>query len=205
LSWHRAMVNQRAGTFRQRTLRVHVLFSIWLLAMLTILVGCQTERVTTSDGRPMPRKPTAAPRTPDDAQVNRMAFMVSSKPEDTSGNGYPDLILVTVALFSLPHPISIHADGVFEFALYERGRARDPNAAPLAEWRMEGEAVRQAHAVAGYGPCYQFGLSLHDAGGDVFPLTSADLRCTFHPADGSPPVQSDGVRSIQIGSRLAGR
>lgn len=171
--------------------------------MAVLLIGCQTERVTTSDGRPMPRKPTAAPQAPADAQVNRMAFMVSSKPEDSTGNGYPDLIMATVALFALPHPMSMRFDGVFEFTLYERGEARDPNTEPLAQWIMEGEAIRRAEATAGYGPCYQFALSLVEAGGDVFPFTSADLRCAFYPADGSPPVRSDGVRSIQIGKRVA--
>lgn len=197
----KVMKNDRNLETTQRRI-VNVLL---LAAMMVAMIGCQTERVSTSDGRPMPMKPTGGPRTPDNPQINRMAFMVSSKPEDTTGNGYPDLILATVALFALPHPMAVHVDGVFEFALFERGEARVVGAEPLAHWRMEGDRVRRAKAVAGYGPCYQFGLSLVEVGGDVFPLTSADLRCTFHPADGSASVYSDGVRSIQIGKRIAGR
>lgn len=175
-----------------------------LAAIMTALfIGCQTESITTSDGRPMPQKPRAAPAAPANAKPNRMAFMVSSKPEDTTGNGYPDLIMATVALFALPHPMAMRFDGMFEFTLYQRGEARDPNAEPIAHWVKQGEAVRQAEATAGYGPCYQFSLSLVEVGSDVIPLTSADLRCTFHPADGSTPVHSDGVRSIQVGSRMA--
>jgi len=182
-----------------------LLCMLFAAGLLALSAGCHTERITTSDGRPMPRKPTGPPRAPVQPEVNRMAFMVSSKPEDMSGNGYPDLIMATVALFALPHPTSLHVDGTFEFVLYERGTARDPDAEPLARWRKEGDEVKDARAVAGYGPCYQFALNLHEAGGDVFPITSADLRCTFYPADDSTPVKSDGVRSIQIGSRMTGQ
>lgn len=177
------------------TLVGRFLFSVILVAFL---VGCQTERIT-SDGRPLPPTPRAAPSAPSNAQANRMMFMVGAKPRDTNGNGYPDQIEATVALFASPHPTAIHQEGVFEFALFTRGHAGE--GAPIAQWRVEGDMLERARARTQYGPCYQFQLSLLDAGGDVYPLTAADLRCTFIPADGSPPVRSDGVRSIQIGKR----
>jgi hypothetical protein len=187
------------------TLRRFGVLTIPIVAMALLLGGCRTERVVTSDGRPMPPKAVAPPTTPAGSQINRMAFMVGSKPEDTTGNGYPDLIRVTVALFSEPHPIAIHADGAFEFVLYAGGDASRADAEPLARWRKEGEAVRRARGLTGFGESYHFNLSLAEAGGDVYPLTSADMRCIFHPADGSAPVRSEGVRSIQIGRRVAGR
>jgi hypothetical protein len=171
------------------------------LCAAALVGGCVNEKVTTSDGRPMSEKPRQAPVTPSDAVINRMAFMVGSKPDDTTGNGYPDLIRATVALFASPHPMAVRGNGVFEFRLYTFGSAARPDAEPLAFWRIEGEDITKAEAMGSYGPAYQFQLSLNDAGGDQYPLTSADLRCRFIPADGSPPVQSDGVRSIRIGRR----
>jgi hypothetical protein len=46
-------------------------------------------------------------------------------------------------------------------------------------------------------------LSLLEVGDDRLPLERADLVCRFEPADGSPPITSDGVRTIQIGRRAA--
>lgn len=168
---------------------------------LLLLSACATEQVTTSDGRPMAERPRSAPATPTGAAINRMAFMVGSKPEDTTGNGYPDLIRATVVLFASPHPTAVRGEGVFEFRLFPFGAAARPDAVPIAMWRVEGDDVKRAHAHGIYGPAYQFQLSLLDAGGDERPFMSADLRCTFFPANGSAAVHSDGVRSIRIGRR----
>jgi len=168
---------------------------------LLILAACQTERVQTSDGRPMPPKPHPAPAAPAGAIANRMALLVGSKADDTNGNGYPDQIQATVVLFASPHPTPILADGAFVFSLYPMGQAKAAGGEVLAEWRVEGEAVRASQAVARYGPCYRFRLCLLDSVGDVHPLSRADLVCRFEPTDGSPTVMSDGIRSIQIGRR----
>jgi hypothetical protein len=57
--------------------------------------------------------------------------------------------------------------------------------------------------MAQYGPFYRFQLSLLEVGDDRLPLERADLVCRFEPADGSQPITSDGVRTIQIGRRAA--
>jgi hypothetical protein len=133
-----------------------------------------------------------------------MAFMVGSKPEDLNNNGYPDLIKVTVALFSTPHPTSIREDGEFVFLLVPQGQQGMEGAKPLGEWRIEGDAVTRGFAQAQYGPCYQFQLSLLEGGGtDRLGLDRADLVCVFEPTAGTTPVKSDGVRTIQVGRRLA--
>jgi hypothetical protein len=181
--------------------------------------GCQTDKVTTSDGSPPRQKPNAPPITPAGAKVNRMALFVGQKPDDTNGNGYPDLINVTVMLFSSPHPTAILEPGAFTFTLYPQGKMSEPNVRPLSIWKMEGDAVTRAQSMALGGPCYQFRLSMLDpasvppsndgsgqmsAATDKIALEEADLVCRFVPADGSPPVNCDGVRTIQIGRRVMG-
>ncbi len=167
-----------------------------------VLCACQTESVTTSDGWQMPPEPRAAPATPPSARADRMAFLVGSKPDDTDNNGYPDTIRASVALFSSEHPTAMRQDGAFVFFLYEQGRTASPTAQPIAQWRVEGEALRSTFAVAQYGPCYQFSLSLLETpAGDRLRSDRADIICRFEPADGSPAVTSSGVRTLQIGGR----
>jgi hypothetical protein len=160
--------------------------------------------VVTSDGRPLPEKPRAAQPVPASVKPSRMLFMPAQKAEDTTGDGYPDEIRATVALFSAEHAASLRHEGVFVFKLFPRGEAGVPGAEPIAMWRIEGEAIEQAHAVSLYGPIYQFRLSLIAANAASRPLSFGDLRCRFEPADGGPPVHSEGVRSIQIGRRARG-
>lgn len=170
--------------------------------MACVLGACQTERVTTSDGWQMPPEPRAAPATPANARADRMAFLVGSKPDDTDNNGYPDTIRASVALFNSEHPTALRQDGAFVFLLYEQGRTASPNAQPIAQWRMEGDALRSTYAMAQYGPCYQFSLSLLETPtGDRLRADRADVVCRFEPADGSAPVVSTGVRTVQIGGR----
>lgn len=174
-----------------------------LVCWIVAASSCTTDRVTTNDHRPMPPPPREAPVTPASAHVNRMAFMVGSKPEDSNNNGFPDLIRATVALFASPYPTAVRENGAFVFGLYPQGQAGIEGVKPLGTWRVEGEALKRTLSSAQYGPCYQFQLSLLEAGGDRLALDRADMICRFEPADGSAPVACDGVRTIQIGRRLA--
>jgi hypothetical protein len=176
------------------------------------LCSCQTEKVTTSDGWPLPPPPRAMPQPPADLKADRMAFMVGSKPDDTDNNGFPDAIRISVALFSNEHPSALQEDGSFVFLLYPQGDSSLPDARPIAQWRMDGDAVRTAMTGSQYGPCYLFTLSLLDPAarpdkdkgmaGDRLALDRADMVCRFEPADGSKPIVSMGVRTIQIGARM---
>jgi hypothetical protein len=177
--------------------------ALFVFALALTLCSCQTERITTSDGRPLPPEPSPVQAPPPGLKVDRMVFMVGSKPDDTNGNGYPDSIKASVALFSLKHPTSIREDGSFVFTMYQPGRINTPNVKPLGEWRIAGPALAQTMDMAQYGPFYRFQLSLLEVGDDRLPLERADLVCRFEPADGSPPITSDGVRTIQIGRRAA--
>jgi hypothetical protein len=108
-----------------------------------------------------------------------------------------------VALFSSQHPIAIRQNGAFIFTLYAQGTVGTPGAASIGTWRVETDGPQRTLASTFAGPSYLFQLNLMDVGGDKLPLDRADLVCRFEPADGSPPVHSDGVRTIQIGRRLA--
>jgi hypothetical protein len=168
------------------------------------LQACQTERVTTSDGWPLPPEPRAIPVPPASLQADRMTFMVGSKPDDTDNNGFPDLIRASVALFSSEHPTALRQNGAFVFMLYPQGSTSIAGSQPLAQWRIEGEDLRETLAEAQYGPCYQFTLSLlQTPGGDRLPSERADMICTFEPADGGAGVHSTGVRTLQVGGRFA--
>jgi hypothetical protein len=152
----------------------------------------------------MPDPPREAPLTPGSARANAMALRVGAKPLDTDNNGYPDLIEVEANLFAQPYPTPIHEDGAFVFVLYRPGESGLAEAQPLARWRIEGAAQRRSRSASDlFGPGYRFALSLLDAGGDAMPATRADLVCWFESADGGSPVQSRGVRSIQVGRGAA--
>jgi len=176
-----------------------------LIAGLLACTGCQTERVSTSDGRPMPPKPRDPPRVPSGAQANAVALLPAAKPQDTNGNGFPDLLLVDAYLFSEPHPSPLHEQGSFVFALYHEGQVDRENAEPIAEWRVEGPALERCRAVTLWGRGYSIPLSLLDGspGGEKFPVIATTLTCRFEPVDGREPIEPRGVYSIQLGSQLA--
>src|SRR5690606_7854445 len=107
-----------------------------------MLCACQTDRVTTSDGWPLPPDPRPAPAPPANLTADRMVFTVGSKPDDSNGNGFPDSIKAAVSLFSLAHPMALQQDGVFIFTLYAQGQAGAPNAKPLGVWRVESSSLQ---------------------------------------------------------------
>lgn len=175
----------------------------FVIAVVFCLWGCQTERVSTSDGWRMPPTPRATPQPPPALRADRMVFTVGSKPDDSNNNGFPDTIRAAVALFSSAHPTALQEIGTFVFTLYRQGDFGSADAKPLLVWKMSGERVTRAMSRMIAGPCYQFELSMLELGTDRLPLERADLICRFEPADSSPAVYCDGVRSIQIGRRVS--
>jgi hypothetical protein len=132
-----------------------------------------------------------------------MVFTVGMRPDDSNNNGFPDTILATVQLFASPHPTALRQEGTFIFTLFEQGRANETEVKPIKTWRIEPDSSDRRFAATLAGPSYRFELSLLDMGDDRLPLTAADMICRFEPLDGSPPVHSAGVRTIQIGRRMA--
>ena len=174
-----------------------------LCTIIMLASACTTQRVTTSDGWPLPPQPRHAAQPAAGVKAERMAFMVGSKADDTNNNGYPDLIKVSVSLFSSQHPTAIEEDGSFIFSLYPQGQVGSANARTIAQWRMNVEQQRRALAYALAGPCYLFQLSLLEVGSDHLNVDEADMVCRFEPAGGGTPISSDGVRTIQVGRGLA--
>ena len=163
--------------------------------------GCQTERVVTSDGRAMPPSPRTPTPAPADLPARSM-YLQPFPPIDGDGNTFPDLIPIETRLWADLRYASLEADGAFVFTLYRRGEAGRDGAEPIAEWRIEGEAVAAGRAPSPVGVRYLFRLSLLETGTDRLPPTHADLRGRFEPADGGPIVHTrDGVRPVQIGRR----
>lgn len=163
-------------------------------------IGCQTETVSMSDGRALPPEPRSAPVTPDTAVPNRMLLGVASKPIDTDGNGFPDMIMVSVHLFAEPHPSPIFEDGTFTFALYRAGTYNARNAQPIAKWTITGDRLEQAKTRSLAGPMYNFRLNLNESGGDRYPLQGVDLAATFVSSKRPDvTVKPGGLISMQIG------
>ncbi len=175
-----------------------------LNAAAVLFAGCQTHRVTTSDGWPLPPTPRQPPEAPAHVKADRMVFTIGSKPDDANNNGFPDAIQASVWLFSSTHPIAIQQDGAFVFELFSQGTSNS-SSKPIASWRVDPNSPQRQLASTFAGPSYHFNLSLIDAGGDRLPLERADMICRFEPADSSTLVQCDGVRTIQIGRRIAAK
>jgi hypothetical protein len=169
---------------------------------LAIGAGCTSSRSSAAYTRPLPPKPRPLQPAPPDARANALVLNVSATPLDTNGNGYPDLIHATAHLFDTRYPPAIKEDGAFVFRLYAPGQSGLPDARMFNEWRIEGEALEEAHARSAFGECYRFRLSLLDGGTDRLPVNMADIKCWFEPADGRAATHAGEVASIRIGRRV---
>ncbi len=172
------------------------------LALVAGLVGCETT-VETSDGRPMPPPPRAAPGTPDDSPINAIALVLGPKPLDTNGNLRPDTIQMEAYLFSRPYPSPMHRDGTFELEIYRVGGMGRAGEKPLRRWVIAPERLAAMRARSLVGPSYSIGVSLlDDAGTDQIPEQSVDLIAYFTPASGGERIMSMGVRTISMSAPI---
>lgn len=169
-----------------------------------LLLGCKTTKVEYSSARPMPPDPKPAKAVPSSAKANTMALMVEGKPTDTDGNGYPDLIVANMYLFSLPHYSPMFEDGTFVFSLRYDEDPSTQEFVYIAQWEMNASELERGRNI--YGPVHVAKLSLLETGGDRIPAISANLLCRFEPADGREAVRPNGVHWVQLGRvRAAGR
>ena len=171
---------------------------------LTLPPGCTQSREVVGYYRPAAPKPRQGQPPPPDARADAVVVNVRAAPEDTDGNGYPDLIQATAYLFDTRYAMPIREDGAFVFLLYAAGEsAARTEAQPLRQWRFADQKLAEARARTSIGPCYLFRLSLLEEGTDVLAVPMADLACRFEPADGRPPTRASGVATISLGHHVA--
>jgi hypothetical protein len=166
------------------------------------LASCVTSSVETSDGRPAPPMPRAAPRTPSEAPITDVAAVFGPKPLDTNGNLLPDTIQVELYLFAKPYPTPTFRPGTFAISIYPMGKAGSPDRpapGPLRSWTVTGDALLAARAEALAGPCYRANLSLLDDGRtDELGVTSVDVVVRFTPEGDGRTIAMTGVRTISL-------
>lgn len=194
-------MGSRLNQFKPFARRSTLTVIVGCLLVPGVMSGCETVRITTGVSRQVPAQPRQAPTTPEDALVNRMVFVVGSKPHDTDGNGFPDRIETTVTLFATPYPSPKWSAGRIVCGMYRKGTARRDQSEPVAEWIFENDALERARTMSRVGRQYRLPLNLLEVGTDRLPFSEVDLICRFEPAGGGEPVHCDGVRSIQIGRR----
>lgn len=194
-------MGSRLNQFKPFARRSTLMVIVGCLLVPGVMSGCETVRITTGVSRQVPAQPRRAPITPEDALVNRMVFVVGSKPHDTDGNGFPDRIETTVTLFATPYPSPKWSAGRIVCGMYRKGTARRGQSDPVAEWIFENDALERARTMSRVGRQYRLPLNLLEVGTDRLPFSEVDLICRFEPAGGGEPVHCDGVRSIQIGRR----
>ncbi len=188
----------------RRILYIHCRSKLFLpAAVATFILGCRTTNVEYGSVRPLPPDPKPARPVPSGANANAMALAVEGKPADTDGNGYPDTIVVSMYLFSLPHASPMFEDGTFVFTLQGDGDADVDDVHPLGQWRLDADQVERGRTI--YGPTHLARLSLLEIGSDRYPLMSANLHCRFEPANGGDAISPRGVHWVQLGRAQTAR
>jgi len=119
-----------------------------------------------------------ASATPVGAKLTTM-WLATTPPQDSDGNGCPDLIDVSMYLFAEPHPIPLQQPGTLLFKLVA------VSGEELASWQLAEEAVASGSASLPAGPGYLFRLNLLDRGSDKLPRQQAEILATFTSRDGT--------------------
>lgn len=150
----------------------------------------------------MPPQSRSVEQAPPDAPINAMSMLYGPKPGDSDANGRPDRIAAEMYLFARPYPMPTWRDGTLIITAYRMGKAgtpENPGMEPFRRWEipMNDLALGRFRSLVGEGYKFQFSL-LDNGGSDGVPGDALDLTARFQPADGGPPVWSDGVRTISF-------
>ncbi len=141
-------------------------------------------------------RPSTAPPLISDGIPRHMTLLASDNAEDTDGNGYRDTIHVSAAIFDRGSR-TVEADGAFVFEVHPRGRVNAGE--PMFTWRFEPEQVRNAAALAAYGRCYRFRLSLQNFGGDELPSIPSQITGYYETDSGQTIRCSNELRPVTLG------
>ena len=166
-----------------------------------VVAGCQTQTIS-SDGRPLPPKPNAAPVAPVDAVPTRMLMFVGQRADDSDGNGFPDQLRASVGLFAPNYDLAVARRGTFTFELFRLGDFGQPGTEPLRTWTFDPDVSAPFVTSKPWGQGYDFTLSLLDGGSDRLAPLTVDLRARFvDEATGSRATVSNEPRTFRIGAR----
>ena len=179
---------------RGRGLRAAAVVAV---ASASSLVGCVTDSVESTTGRPLPPDPREVPPASSGDPINAISVLKSQQPIDTTGNGFPNLLGAGVYLFARPYPIPRFATGTLVFDLFEPGGfdvVQGASSPPLVTWTLGPEDMAAAQVDNLIGPGYQISLDLGAIGVSELAVDSADLVVRFLPSDGSEPVISSVQR-----------
>ena len=149
-----------------------------------------------TEGPPMARQPREIPPQPEGIIPTDLDLLGSRFAQDSDGNGYADMLHITVYLFNSvgSYRASIRAEGSLSFVLTgQDGKV-------ISKWEFDAAQAAAARQQLLAGPGYMFKLSLRDNGGsDELATTDARLRCTFTPAGGGTPLTNRNPIAIGIG------
>jgi hypothetical protein len=161
------------------------------IAGLLGLGGCVTETTSSTVGASPMRKIRRVDPAPTSAPINDIALLKGMRPLDTTGNGFPNRLKVSVYLFARPYPVPRFADGTLVFTLRSPVEPREV----VAEWRFDPEAMGAARFRDVIGQGYALNLDLDALGMASIPYQSAALRVAFEPAKGVG-VQAGAAQSV---------
>lgn len=140
-----------------------------LIASLSCLFGC-----VSAESRPE----QSSVATPAGAKLTTL-WLATTLPQDSDGNGYPDLFDVSMYMFAEPHPIPLQQPGRLSFKLVGVGGKE------IATWDLSEDAVAAGSATLPAGPGFFFRLNLLDRGSDAIPRQQAEIFAVFNGRDGT--------------------
>jgi len=162
-----------------------------MLLGVIALGGCVSETTNSTIGASSPRKVRRVTPPPPSSPINEIALLKGMRPLDTTGNGFPNRLEVSVYLFSRPYPVPRFAEGTLVFTLQAPSETREL----LAEWQFGSREMASARFRDVIGQGYKLNLDLEAIGVASFPYESADLRVAFEPASGGK-VQPGGTQAV---------
>ena len=155
--------------------------------------GCVTETVSSTLGSSPRREVRYVAPAPASAPINDLAVLKGMRPFDTTGDGFPNQINVSVYLFARPYAVPRFVEGALIFTLTPPREVE-----PIAEWTFDSAALAASRIRNVIGEGYTVKLDLSKAGVSHVPSGSGDLKVVFVPTDGGNSVESSGVQAVRF-------
>lgn len=157
------------------------------------VAGCVTENSTSTLGASPRREIRYVAPAPQSAMINDLAVLKGMRPLDTTGDGFPNQLDVSVYLFARPYAIPRFADGELIFTLTVPREVE-----PIAVWTFDSTALAASRIRNVIGEGYSVQLDLAKVGVSSMPTGSGDLKVVYVPRDGGDRVESNGVQAVRF-------